>query len=112
MAMDDDSDEEDDDDGDVDGGDEELELDGEDDEDEGLMVPFGEMKKWLEKKPRGFGEGRVYDTPIEDQLLEEIQVETSTKLQNDAVKANLKPKKNTGVCFETRIRPCMYNFLV
>ncbi|PRQ41214.1 putative nucleotide-binding alpha-beta plait domain-containing protein [Rosa chinensis] len=96
LAMDDDSDEEDDDDGDVDGGDEELELDGEDDEGEGLLVPFGEMKKWLEKKPRGFGEGRVYDTPIEDQLLEEIQVETSTKLQNDAVKANLKPKKNTA----------------
>ncbi|KAM5566698.1 hypothetical protein ABKV19_015040 [Rosa sericea] len=91
---DDDSDDEDDDGGDVDGGDEELELDGEDDDDEGLLVPFGEMKKWLEKKPRGFGEGRVYDTPIEDQLLEEI--ETATKLQNDDVKANVQPKKKTA----------------
>lgn len=93
----DDSDDEDDD--DVDGGDEELELglDGEDEDDEGLLVPFGEMKKWLEKKPRGFGEGKVYDTPIEDKLLEELQAGTATKLQNDAVKANVKPKKK-GVC--------------
>ncbi|KAL6187444.1 hypothetical protein ACLB2K_038843 [Fragaria x ananassa] len=89
----DDSDDEDDD--DVGGGDEELELglDGEDEDDEGLLVPFGEMKKWLEKKPRGFGEGKVYDTPIEDKLLEELQAETATMLQNDAVKANVKPNK-------------------
>ncbi|KAL6189817.1 hypothetical protein ACLB2K_036218 [Fragaria x ananassa] len=89
----DDSDDEDDD--DVDGGDEELELglDGEDEDDEGLLVPFGEMKKWLEKKPRGFGEGKVYDTPIEDKLLEQLQAETATKLQNDAVKANVKPNQ-------------------
>ncbi|XP_004297664.1 PREDICTED: uncharacterized protein LOC101292993 [Fragaria vesca subsp. vesca] len=81
----------------MDGGDEELELglDGEDEDDEGLLVPFGEMKKWLEKKPRGFGDGKVYDTPIEDKLLEELQAEaeTATKVQNDAVKANVKPKK-------------------
>ncbi|XP_050373773.1 uncharacterized protein LOC126791370 [Argentina anserina] len=81
------------------GGDEALELGlgggDDDDDDEGLLVPFGEMKKWLEKKPRGFGEGKVYDTPIEDKLLEELQAqaETAAKVKNDAVKANVQPKK-------------------
>ncbi|KAL6189986.1 hypothetical protein ACLB2K_036387 [Fragaria x ananassa] len=49
-----DSDDEDNDDADMDGEDDEMEL-GLDDE--GLLMPFGEMKRWLEKKPRGFGEG-------------------------------------------------------
>lgn len=86
----------------VDGEDEELDLDmggegeDEDEDEEGMMVPFGKMKKWLEKKPRGFGEGKVYDTPIEDQLLDEMQaqVENATKLQNDAAKPNPQPKNN------------------
>lgn len=88
----------------VDGEDEELDLDmdgeDEDEDDEGMMVPFGKMKKWLEKKPRGFGEGKVYDTPIEDQLLDEMQaqVENATNLQNDTAKPNPQPKNNKGLC--------------
>ncbi|GAV60001.1 RRM_6 domain-containing protein [Cephalotus follicularis] len=50
-------------------------IDGEDEDDEyqGIFLPFGNMKKWLENKPRGFGEGKVYDTCIEDKLLEEME---------------------------------------
>ncbi|XP_015884219.3 uncharacterized protein LOC107419902 [Ziziphus jujuba] len=45
----------------------------EDDEDGTFFLPFGRMKKWLENKPRGFGEGKVYDTSIEDKLFEEME---------------------------------------
>ncbi|CAK7326953.1 unnamed protein product [Dovyalis caffra] len=50
--------------------DDEIDYDDEDDEE---FMPFGKMKKWLEEKPRGFGEGKVYDTRTEDKLLEEIE---------------------------------------
>lgn len=56
--------------------DDELDNDGdidEEDDDESIFVPFGKMKKWLENKPRGFGEGREYDTSIEDKLFEEME---------------------------------------
>lgn len=54
--------------------DDELDYDDKDeDEDEEEFMPFGEMKKWLETKPRGFGGSKVYDTRVEDKLLEEIE---------------------------------------
>ncbi|XP_015582211.2 uncharacterized protein LOC8281932 isoform X1 [Ricinus communis] len=62
-----------------------------DEEEEGMLLPFGKMKKWLENKPRGFGEGKVYDTFVEDKLLEEI--EQSRKAQA----ANLDTLKNNPV---------------
>ncbi|KAK8499621.1 hypothetical protein V6N13_131974 [Hibiscus sabdariffa] len=60
------------------------ELDGADDDDgeEGMFVPLGKMKKWLENKPRGFGEGKVYDTSIEDKLLEEIEQSRQAQIVN------------------------------
>ncbi|KAL4325458.1 hypothetical protein GQ457_11G001840 [Hibiscus cannabinus] len=60
------------------------ELDGADDEDgdEGMFVPLGKMKKWLENKPRGFGEGKVYDTSVEDKLLEEIEQSRQAQIVN------------------------------
>ncbi|PIN13151.1 hypothetical protein CDL12_14223 [Handroanthus impetiginosus] len=58
-------------------------LDGEPegDEDE-VVIPLENMKKWLEKKPRGFGEGKVYDTSIEDKLMEEIEQSRKAQLAN------------------------------
>ena len=50
------------------------------------------MNKWFEKKPRGFGEGKVYDTSVEDKLLEEMrqsriaQAENLKKLMSNPVK--------------------------
>jgi hypothetical protein len=55
--------------------DDDEEEEGEDEEldDDDEVIPFGELKKWLEKKPKGFGEGKVYDTSIEDKLFEELK---------------------------------------
>ncbi|KAH1260044.1 hypothetical protein AAZX31_02G028400 [Glycine max] len=70
---------------------EEEEFDDDDDEEEG-MLPLDDMNKWFEKKPRGFGEGKVYDTSVEDKLLEEMrqsriaQAENLTKLKSNPVK--------------------------
>lgn len=68
----------------------EDEFDDEDD-DESIVLTLDKMKNWLEKKPRGFGEGKLYDTPIEDKLLEEMekskQTQTAdvTKLKSNVV---------------------------
>ncbi|KAJ4871254.1 RNA-binding (RRM/RBD/RNP motifs) family protein [Raphanus sativus] len=51
----------------------EFDEDGDEDEDEGEFLPMDKMKQWLEKKPRGFGVGKKYETSIEDKLLEEIE---------------------------------------
>lgn len=84
---------------DFDGFDEE---DAGDDEDEGMMIPFGKMRRWLENKPSGFGEGKVYDTSMEDKLLQEIQqgseaqIANINKLKNEPLKPSSKkdePKK-------------------
>lgn len=80
---------------------EDFDEDGvDDDEDVGMYLPFGKMKRWLENKPRGFGEGKVYDTSIEDKLLQEIeqsrqaQIANIDELKNDPVKTS--PKKDEG----------------
>ncbi|XVF02391.1 hypothetical protein REPUB_Repub04eG0171600 [Reevesia pubescens] len=71
------------------------EFDGADDDDDaGMFLPLGKMKKWLDKKPRGFGERKVYDTSIEDKLLEEIeqgrqaQIGNLNNLKNNPVKSS------------------------
>ncbi|KAE8685150.1 Cyclin-D1-1 isoform 1 [Hibiscus syriacus] len=76
--------------------DDEFDGSGDEDGEEGMVVPLGKMKKWLENKPRGFGEGKVYDTSIEDKLLEEIeqssqaQIVNVNNLKNDHVKPGSK----------------------
>ncbi|XP_022725932.1 uncharacterized protein LOC111282202 [Durio zibethinus] len=55
---------------------------GDDDEDEGMLSPLGKMSKWFENKPCGFGEGKVYDTTIEDKLLEEIEQSRQAQIVN------------------------------
>jgi hypothetical protein len=68
-------------------GGEDEEVDDDDDDDE--VIPFGELKKWLEKKPKGFGEGKVYDTSIEDKLFEELQKSKQAQAVNlKKLKAN------------------------
>ncbi|KAJ0256293.1 F20 [Hirschfeldia incana] len=66
----------------------EFEEEGDEAEDEGEFLPMEKMKRWLEKKPRGFGVGKKYETLIEDKLLDEI--EQSWKAQA----ANLNKLKN------------------
>lgn len=76
-----------------------LEEEGEDDdeeEEEGEFIPLNNMKKWQRNKPRGFGEGKEYDTSVEDKLMEEIeqsrraQLANINKLKNNPVKPNSK----------------------
>lgn len=75
----------------------------EDDEDEDEDVdestlPFHEMREWLRSKPAGFGEGKNYDTRLEDELWEEIersrksQIENLNKLKNKPKMSDDGPK--------------------
>ncbi|KAM7468615.1 hypothetical protein LguiB_016177 [Lonicera macranthoides] len=54
----------------------------EEDENEELIVPLKNMKRWLENKPSGFGEGKEYDTFIEDKLFEEMEQSRLAQLAN------------------------------
>ncbi|CAN0925627.1 hypothetical protein LINGRAHAP2_LOCUS34870 [Linum grandiflorum] len=47
--------------------------DDDDDDDDETLLPYEKMQKRLAKKPQGFGVGKVYDTSIEDKLLDEMQ---------------------------------------
>ncbi|KAI7742762.1 hypothetical protein M8C21_021135 [Ambrosia artemisiifolia] len=51
---------------------EEEEDDEDEDEDEDIFVPLSKMRQWSRNKPRGFGEGKVYDTSLEDNLLQQL----------------------------------------
>ncbi|KAL6549597.1 hypothetical protein OROHE_008328 [Orobanche hederae] len=68
--------------------------DEDEDEDEGMFVPLGNMRKWLENKPSGFGEGKAYDTFIEDKLQDEIERSRKAQIANvDNLKNNpIQPK--------------------
>ncbi|CAI9756267.1 unnamed protein product [Fraxinus pennsylvanica] len=59
-----------------------IETDGDFEEDDEADIPLKEMEKWLENKPRGFGEGKVYDTSIEDKLMEELEQSRKAQLAN------------------------------
>nr|GEU38221.1 nucleotide-binding alpha-beta plait domain-containing protein [Tanacetum cinerariifolium] len=72
---------------------EEFEEEEEEDEDEDIIVPLRNMRQWTHNKPRGFGEGKVYDTSMEDKLLEEL--EQSRAAQNANVE-NLKKNPQVG----------------
>ncbi|KAL7133025.1 hypothetical protein ABFS83_12G113700 [Erythranthe nasuta] len=80
-------------DGEFDGGEDE------EDDDEEVFVPLENMKKWLASRPSGFGEGKTYDTSVEDKLVEELeqsrkaQLANLNKLKHGSVNPN--PKKVT-----------------
>ncbi|CAD5190854.1 unnamed protein product [Musa acuminata subsp. malaccensis] len=81
---------EDEDDASVEGAEEEEEVE---DGDEAAM-PFQEMRQWLRNKPAGFGEGRAYDTRLEDELWEEMErsrkvlLASANKLKNEPAKSD------------------------
>lgn len=54
----------------------------EDEDEDDEFIPMLEMKQWLKNKPRGFGEGKVYDTSIEDKLMDEIEQSRRAQLAN------------------------------
>ncbi|GFY88326.1 hypothetical protein Acr_06g0002660 [Actinidia rufa] len=61
--------------------DEEEEIEDED-EDEEVFIPLKNMKKWAKNKPSGFGEGKEYDTSIEDNLIDEMEQSRQAQLAN------------------------------
>lgn len=73
--------------------------DEDEEEDEGIVVPLRNMREWTQNKPRGFGEGKVYDTSIEDKLMEELeqsrvaQLANVTNLKNNPEDGNPNSKK-------------------
>ncbi|KAL3631056.1 hypothetical protein CASFOL_024040 [Castilleja foliolosa] len=83
-----------------------------DEEEDEIEMPLMNMKKWLENKPRGFGEGKVYDTSVEDKLMEEIehikkaQLANVNKLKNNSspVDVNKQDKGSTLVQDGFRVR--------
>ena len=60
----------------------EIGDDGDDCDAEDVFVPFPNMKRWLQNQPSGFGVGKVYDTRVEDKLLEEIEQSRAAQLAN------------------------------
>ncbi|XP_057448415.1 uncharacterized protein LOC130739956 [Lotus japonicus] len=72
----------------------EFDDDGGDDGEE--VLPLEQMKQWFDKKPKGFGEGKVYDTSVEDKLLEELRQSREAQAANlEKLKANpVKPASN------------------
>ncbi|KAF3794666.1 hypothetical protein EJ110_NYTH06921 [Nymphaea thermarum] len=67
--------------------------------DDGELLPFDKMRSWLDKRPRGFGEEKTYETSLEDQLLQEI--EQSRK----ALEANLNNLKRNKSKSESMKQP-------
>ncbi|CAM8881289.1 unnamed protein product [Rhodiola kirilowii] len=55
--------------------------DGDEDEEE-LLMPMEKMRQWLENRPAGFGQGKAYDTTVEDKLLDEMQQSRVAQLAN------------------------------
>ncbi|KAL2652240.1 hypothetical protein R1flu_020368 [Riccia fluitans] len=74
---------------DFDEDDEDEDEDDSDNEDDGFLS----MDEWMKKKPVGFGAGKVYDTTLEERLLEEIKRD---ELAQAAAKAAFKNKKSTS----------------
>ncbi|KAL5552954.1 hypothetical protein UlMin_040355 [Ulmus minor] len=70
---------------------------GDEDDDGSLILPLENMKMWMENKPRGFGEGKVYDTAIEDKLMEELEQ------SREAQAANLNKLKNSTIKPESKL---------
>lgn len=75
---------------------EEKEEDEDGDDEDGIFIPFSQMKDWLQNKPPGFGEGKVYDTSVEDKLFEEMQHSRQAQL------ANINNLKNNPIEVESK----------
>ncbi|KAI9124940.1 hypothetical protein K1719_003556 [Acacia pycnantha] len=73
---------------DYDFGDFDDEEEDEDEDDEGVVMPLEKMSKWLMNRPRGFGVGKMYDTSVEDKMLDEM------RKSREAQAANLNKLKN------------------
>ncbi|CAA7407696.1 unnamed protein product [Spirodela intermedia] len=89
----------------------EDELDDEEGAETASEMPFDEMRRWLRNKPSGFGEGKSYDTSIEDKLIEELEKSRQAqaihlnKLRNGVTDQEVAKKKNPRKADATELAP-------
>ncbi|CAA6670615.1 unnamed protein product [Spirodela intermedia] len=89
----------------------EDELDDEEGAETASEMPFDEMRRWLRNKPSGFGEGKSYDTSIEDKLMEELEKSRQAqaihlnKLRNGVTDQEVAKKKNPRKADATELAP-------
>ncbi|GAB2271824.1 hypothetical protein Dimus_006656 [Dionaea muscipula] len=94
---------------------EEDDVEGFDEHDEDVTLPLVKKNAWLRKKPRGFGEGKEYDTSIEEKLLQEIEQSRKAQLRNvnqlklNPIKPKLKITHNAPEILPRGIRVCVKN---
>ena len=74
---------------------EDEDEDEDEDGDGSILLPMEKMKKWLKNKPCGFGEGKVYDTSIEDKLLDELEQSRLAQAANLDKHKNAPTKPNS-----------------
>ncbi|XP_068643069.1 uncharacterized protein [Aristolochia californica] len=78
----------------------------EEEDDEMVVIPFREMKRWFENRPKGFGEGKDYDTSLEETLWQEIeqskkaQIANINKLKSGSAVSSPKREKAIGKATE------------
>ncbi|KAG9458449.1 hypothetical protein H6P81_002957 [Aristolochia fimbriata] len=79
----------------------------EDEKEDMVVIPFREMKRWFENKPKGFGDGKDYDTSLEETLWQEIQLSRKAQLANinklksgGSTQSNVMREKATGKATE------------
>lgn len=60
----------------------EDDADFQDEDEDEMLLPLKNMREWLAARPRGFGEGKEYDTSIEDELLQEIEQSRTAQAAN------------------------------
>ncbi|XP_023547227.1 uncharacterized protein LOC111806104 [Cucurbita pepo subsp. pepo] len=74
------------------------EFDGDEDLDgDEMLLPLANMREWLAARPRGFGEGKEYDTSIEEKLLQEIEQSRKAQAANiNKLKSQPPSNPNSG----------------
>ncbi|XP_038890170.1 uncharacterized protein LOC120079826 [Benincasa hispida] len=60
----------------------EDEDDFQDEDEDEILLPLKNTREWHGARPRGFGEGKAYDTSIEDKLLQEMEQSREAQAAN------------------------------
>ncbi|CAK9308722.1 unnamed protein product [Citrullus colocynthis] len=60
----------------------EDEDDFQDEDEDEILLPLKNTREWHAARPRGFGEGKEYDTSIEDKLLQEMEQSREAQATN------------------------------
>lgn len=78
-----------------------------DGEEEGEFLAFEDMRKWEMNRPAGFGEGKVYDTTVEESILEEMKAESQLSDDKSQTKTDSKQQEPQHKALEAPRGPCV-----